>query len=273
MITIYHYTYVVIDIFNRMFYTGLHSTDNLNDGYPGSGTELKKARAAFKKEFGAAAEKTNFIKFNLTYHKSAEEMKAQEKFMVNVPFIASKLTYNLQIGGGGSNGPPSDETKALMRAAGMGNTRRRGKSQPADFGPKKSDEMMGNTYAEVLTDDEVRAIFTSPKMCRELAKEFGTSESHVSRIKHGVCRSRATSGCQPSPKRGLTDEQIMDIYNSTGFRRVMAEKYGISRTLVSHIKSGKLHSRVTGRVWVSAVKRGEERQCATKHLRRGAIAI
>ena len=36
----YHYIYKTTNIINNKFYIGMHSTDNLNDGYLGSGKRL-----------------------------------------------------------------------------------------------------------------------------------------------------------------------------------------------------------------------------------------
>ena len=39
----YHYFYKITNKLNNHYYYGIHSTDNLNDGYMGSGRKLRRA--------------------------------------------------------------------------------------------------------------------------------------------------------------------------------------------------------------------------------------
>ena len=39
----YHYFYKITNLINEHYYYGIHSTNNLNDGYMGSGVRLNKA--------------------------------------------------------------------------------------------------------------------------------------------------------------------------------------------------------------------------------------
>ena len=93
----YYIIYKTTNIVNNKIYIGKHKTDNLNDGYLGSGTVLlrsieKYGRDKFKKEV--------LYTFN-----SEEEMNLMEEKIVDKEFISRKDTYNLATGGqGGSLG-------------------------------------------------------------------------------------------------------------------------------------------------------------------------
>jgi hypothetical protein len=74
---------------NGKFYIGKHQTDNLNDGYLGSGKLLKRAIQKYGKE--------NFIREILHIFETEEEMNQKEKELV----VLGKNSYNLCEGGKG----------------------------------------------------------------------------------------------------------------------------------------------------------------------------
>ncbi len=88
----YYTLYQITNKLNGMIYIGSHKTTNINDGYYGSGKNIKK----MIKELG----KDSFEKKILTYYDTNEEMLIAEKIMVNREFIERNDTYNLIIGGG-----------------------------------------------------------------------------------------------------------------------------------------------------------------------------
>ncbi len=85
--------YQITNKLNEMIYIGCHITNNINDNYMGSGTNIKKAI----KEFG----KENFTKEILYVFDNEQEMLDKENELVNRQFIADNKTYNIIIGGGG----------------------------------------------------------------------------------------------------------------------------------------------------------------------------
>lgn len=87
----YHYFYKIINITNNRFYYGIHSTDNIEDGYMGSGTKLKYAY----KKYGMDSFYKEIIKF-FPDRKSASEYEAE---VVNEVLIKSADCYNIKIGG------------------------------------------------------------------------------------------------------------------------------------------------------------------------------
>lgn len=90
----FHIIYKTTNHINNKIYVGMHSTYNLDDGYMGSGTLLRKAVAKYGED--------NFstqILHSLPDRKSLIEM---EREIVDKLFVARDDTYNIVIGGGGS---------------------------------------------------------------------------------------------------------------------------------------------------------------------------
>lgn len=107
----YHYLYKTINVKNDMFYVGIHSTNDLDDGYLGSGKYLK---AAIKK-YGVE----NFEKKILEFFDTREKLLEQERNLVNKEFILNPLCMNLHIGGSCApmsnlGSKRSEETKLKM---------------------------------------------------------------------------------------------------------------------------------------------------------------
>lgn len=89
----YHYMYKITNIINNKFYIGIHATDDLGDGYFGSGYYLKLAI----KKYG----KINFIKEIMEYFTSYDKLNKREREIVNIDFVKRRDTYNNEIGGAG----------------------------------------------------------------------------------------------------------------------------------------------------------------------------
>jgi len=86
--------YLVYKITNNItgkIYIGAHKTENINDGYGGSGTVLKRAYKKYGRE--------NFKKEILSVFDNPEDMWDTEALLVNEEFVADKDTYNICTGG------------------------------------------------------------------------------------------------------------------------------------------------------------------------------
>lgn len=91
----YNYVYEITNDTNEKIYIGKHSTDNIDDGYMGSGVLLTSAI----NELGIS----HFRKRILFYFNTEAEALDKQKQLVNFDFVQSDLTYNISIGGCGSN--------------------------------------------------------------------------------------------------------------------------------------------------------------------------
>lgn len=96
--------YQITNLFNNKIYIGVHSTDNLDDGYMGSGTYIKKAIKKHGKE--------NFQFTVLHYCKTLEEAYNIEGEYVTEEFVKRRDTYNMNIGG---LKPPSAKGRKLSQ--------------------------------------------------------------------------------------------------------------------------------------------------------------
>ena len=88
----YHYIYKTTNILNDKFYIGMHSTDNLDDGYVGSGKRLWYSINKHGKE--------NHICEILEHLPDRKALKSREAEIVNKNLLNDKLCMNLAIGGG-----------------------------------------------------------------------------------------------------------------------------------------------------------------------------
>ena len=112
----YHIVYLTTNLVNNKIYVGVHSTYNIEDGYLGSGYQLKLA----VKKYG----ELNFKRDIIYYCLEAEHAYNIESQIVNIDFIKRIDTYNIVIGGRSpsriNNGSCSDASKLKNKIASSG---------------------------------------------------------------------------------------------------------------------------------------------------------
>lgn len=87
----YHFIYKTTNLKNKKFYIGMHSTDDLNDGYIGSGTQLKKSVEIYG---------IKFFKFEiLEFLPNRKLLKERERELVNEETLKDEKCMNLKLGG------------------------------------------------------------------------------------------------------------------------------------------------------------------------------
>lgn len=87
----YNYFYKITNNLNGNFYYGIHSTNNLDDGYMGSGLKLKRAY----KKYGIE----NFSKEIIKFFNTREELSDYEATVVTEQLINDCNCYNISLGG------------------------------------------------------------------------------------------------------------------------------------------------------------------------------
>jgi hypothetical protein len=89
----YHYIYKTKCIITGKYYYGMHSTNNLNDEYLGSGKRLWNSINYYGKE--------NHTKEIIEFCDNRENLILKEIEYINENLLKDKLCMNLQLGGGG----------------------------------------------------------------------------------------------------------------------------------------------------------------------------
>jgi len=105
----YHYIYKITCLKNNRYYIGMHSTDNLNDGYFGGGKRIKNS----VRKHG----KNEHRKEILEFFENRELLRNREIELVNENLLKDTMCMNLQPGGGG--GFSSEKHKESFIKAGI----------------------------------------------------------------------------------------------------------------------------------------------------------
>ena len=90
----YYYIYKTTNILNNKFYVGMHSTNDMDDGYLGSGKILKNSI----KKYG----RHNFSIQILEHCNSKSDLINREKAIITKELIDNPLCMNINLGGGSS---------------------------------------------------------------------------------------------------------------------------------------------------------------------------
>ena len=134
----YNYIYKITNIINGKIYIGKHSTDDLNDGYMGSGVVLKKA----KEKYGI----DSFTKEYLAFCDTEDKLNWFEKFYIKKYDSTNKnIGYNLTNGGEGILGfhiHMTEETKKKISES------KKGKHHSEEARKKMSESHKGRKLSE-----------------------------------------------------------------------------------------------------------------------------
>ena len=90
----YYIVYKIVNNINGKIYIGVHQTKDINDGYMGSGTNIRRAIKKYGKE--------NFTKYVIEIFDTPEKMFEMETILVSDEFLDSSKSYNINKGGLGS---------------------------------------------------------------------------------------------------------------------------------------------------------------------------
>lgn len=91
----YYFLYMTMNLINGKYYIGVHKTNDINDGYLGSGLLLNKAIKKYGRE--------NFKRYILNTYNSLNDAFKDEKEFITEELAKSKQCYNVAAGGHGGH--------------------------------------------------------------------------------------------------------------------------------------------------------------------------
>jgi len=189
----YNYLYEIVNIKNGKIYIGVHRTDNIDDGYMGSGLNLKRSI----KKYGIE----NFKKTILNFYNTYQEALDAEKKLVTLEFIERNDTYNIKEGG---YGPCAWSSKAIKKISARFKKRWKSEEYKKMMREKVFDNPEINTRKSIgikkwikenpeKHKERMLKINKNPEKIKKMAdKHRGMKRSEESKknIKDGILKSR-----------------------------------------------------------------------------------
>lgn len=157
----FYTVYMITNKLNGMKYIGKHKTDNLNDGYMGSGFRIKRAIAKYGIE--------NFSKEFLFIFNSESEMELKEQELVDEDWVKRSDSYNIATGGQGGD---------ILR--------RKNRKFEEIYGEAKADEIrakVSNTIQSKPAQEKERIKFEQGKHLRGKSYEEAYGEEKAKALK------------------------------------------------------------------------------------------
>jgi hypothetical protein len=163
----YHFIYKTTNLINNKFYVGMHSTDNLGDGYFGSGKIINYS----VDKHGVENHKVEILEFL----SSRAELKKREAEIVNEGLLADPLNMNLKFGGDGG----WDHTKDMDLVA------RNKKCNEARSARLKDDAAFREEYFPVILSNLSKGRARRKEMHRNSNCKLGSklSEEHKENLR------------------------------------------------------------------------------------------
>ena len=210
----YHYIYKIICLKNERYYIGMHSTDNLEDGYMGGGKRIKNS----VKKHGKDAHRKEILEF----FESRNDLRNREIQLVNEELINDPMCMNLQLGGGG--GFINDEHQIKCSTAGG----------LANSDKIKNDENHRNKFIKLGNDNRNKAINNGNF---KIPSWLGKKHSNETKEKIGKINSELQAGEKNSQfgKIWINNDELkinkkinkseIEDYFKMGFKMGLVMKY------------------------------------------------
>jgi len=246
----YNFVYKTTNIVNGKEYIGYHGTDNLDDGYLGSGKLLKRAIEKYGPE--------SFIREILYFFNNPTEALEYEKKIVNEEYVKRDDTYNLSIGGdacilyGENNGfygkTHSDETKSKIREKHLGKSNHTEESK-RKISEKSKQRWKDPEYRERTLSNLANRSITDETRKKLRDVNFGKTFSEETKQKISDARLNFFSN--------MSEEEYTEWYNSTHGPDQRKKR---SESLTGHTKS---------KEWVDKINKNPKKIKKTAETHRG----
>lgn len=208
----YHYIYKITCNVTNRFYIGMHSTDNLNDGYFGSGKRLW-----FSINYHG---KNNHTKEILEFLETRELLKEREKELVTKELISEDLCMNLVVGGEGGGFVNKEHLRRFQLAGSKaGNKAFKYKlDNDVDFKKQHSDKMskvIKKAYEDGKIDKNINYDWTGKKHTAEAKDKISNSKKGS-----GIGETNSQYGSCWITKNGINKKvkkEIIDNYLNEGW--------------------------------------------------------
>jgi len=218
---VYYYLYEVKNLVNGKTYIGQHITDNLEDGYLGSGQALKRAI----KKYG----KDNFEKEILLFARNQQALNILEMMAVTPEFCEKRDNYNLREGGG-SKGRLCSETKKRISVAKSGpknhnygkkfsaETRakmsraKKGRVVSLEARMKQSQKMRGRKLTEehrAKMSRSSRRLKPTPQLLEKMKKLYAKPFAAIRNKHTGEVVLDGVNACEFCRERGLSQSNFV----------------------------------------------------------------
>lgn len=130
----FHFLYRTTCLISGAWYIGMHSTDDLNDGYLGSGRRMRNSIAKYGEQ--------NHVREIVEFCATREILCEREEQVVTRELIADPLCMNLIKGGSANVFPIGQSSRERMRLAKLG------KKQSPELIEKRRQACMGRVQTE-----------------------------------------------------------------------------------------------------------------------------
>lgn len=196
-----YFIYKTTNLINHKTYIGIHQTENIDDGYIGSGLHFLRAVKKHGKE--------NFKREILEFCSSYDELLDKERIYVNEDWVKDKTNYNLKTGGQ-SAGILSEESKDKISKT------LKAKYASGELVPR-------NTAPYIATDEQKKQISDTLKTKYEsgelVSKTTGVEPWNKGKTGVQIPWNKGKKGVQEGWCKGLTlgpmtDRQKVLISNS-----------------------------------------------------------